>query len=212
MSKTLGERIRDRREELGLSQEQLGSLVGLQKAQISNIETGKRGTPVERLQEFAQALKMSVSEIIEGSVDPKLLPIPGALRGRLIPIISWVKAGDLAEAIDCWPAGVSGEGSPVLVHKGVSLKSFALKVVGNSMETRFKEGDIIVVDPEIEVQTGDYCIAKVAGEVTFKQYYENGTEIRLKALSPKFPDIVFPKAGAVDFQIVGKVVEMIPKL
>lgn len=49
MPKTPGERIRKRRKELGLSQSQLGSLVNLQKAQISNIETGKRGTPLEMI-------------------------------------------------------------------------------------------------------------------------------------------------------------------
>ena len=40
----LGERVRKRREELNLTQEELGRLVGVQRAQISRIENGKNLT------------------------------------------------------------------------------------------------------------------------------------------------------------------------
>lgn len=211
-----GERVKKRRKELGLTQAELGELVGLKKAQISNIETGKRSTPSKNSQLFAKALQTSVAYLMgesdEPSVDPELLPVPGYPQSRPIPVISWVMAGKFAEAVDCWPEGVSGEDEPVFSRRHLSPRAFALRVVGESMETRYKEGDIIVVDPEIEVSTGDPCVAKVAGEVTFKIYYENGTEIRLKALNPKYPDMVFPKEGAVDFCVVGKVVELIAKI
>lgn len=64
-----GQRIRKRREELGLSQEELagklqlaGLLIG-QKA-ISRIETGERVVPDFELFYFSEALRVSVAELL----------------------------------------------------------------------------------------------------------------------------------------------------
>ena len=212
----MGVRVRERRKALGLTQAALGEMVGLKKAQISNIESGKRSTPTKNTQMFAKALQTSITYLLgesdEPNVDPDRLPVPGDPHSRPIPVISWVQAGELAEAVDCWPEGVSGEGEAVHARREVGWRAFALRVKGDSMEPRYLDGDVIVVDPDIGVDTGDPCVARVAGDVTFKIYYENGTEIRLKATNPKYPDMVFPKGGPVDFRVVGKVVELIAKI
>jgi SOS-response transcriptional repressor LexA len=218
MSIEINRRVEFFMKRAGLTQKQLSALSGVSQGMISSIITGNKKPGFDTQQALIKALGVThedfFSSKIEGEngVGKDVIPVTYEPHDRPVPIISWVQAGELAEAIDCWPEGVSGEGQPVLTRRKVSWKTFALKVVGDSMETRFKEGDIIVVDPEIEVQTGDYCIARVAGEVTFKIYYENGTEVRLKAMNPKYPDMVFPKDGAVDFRVVGKVVELIAKI
>lgn len=80
------------------------------------------------------------------------------------------------------------------------------------METRYKEGDIIIVDPSLDCENGTPCVVKLNEEVTFKIFKENDTEIRLIALNEKYPDMVISKNKPVDFKIIGKVVDMIPKL
>jgi SOS-response transcriptional repressor LexA len=200
--------IEKRMLKLGIrTQKALSEITGVSQATINRLFKG-RGASIDNTYKILNALDL----IDVSGVDQEQIAIPDLPDGRPIPVISWVMAGKFAEAVDCWPEGVSGEDEPVFSRRQLSARAFALRVVGESMETRYKEGDIIVVEPEIEVVTGDPCVAKVAGEVTFKIYYENGTEIRLKALNPKYPDMVFPKDGAVDFCVVGKVVELIPKI
>ena len=58
-----GKRIRKRREELGLSQEELAGLLIGQKA-ISRIETGERVVPDFELFYFSEVLRVSVAELL----------------------------------------------------------------------------------------------------------------------------------------------------
>ncbi len=52
-----------------------------------------------------------------------------------------------------------------------SQYTFALKIVGDSMEPDFKAGDVIIVDPEIEPAPGEFVVAKNGEhEATFKKY------------------------------------------
>ncbi len=49
--------------------------------------------------------------------------------------------------------------------------NFALRVKGDSMESEFNDGDIIIVNPTAKAETGDYVVAKNdEKEATFKQY------------------------------------------
>lgn len=49
---------------------------------------------------------------------------------------------------------------------------FALQVLGDSMIPEFKEGVVIVVDPEGVVRDGCYVVAVHNQEYTFRQYRE----------------------------------------
>lgn len=64
---TMGERIRSRRTELGLSQEELAQQTGYRdKSAISKIELGINDIPVRQLVKLASALCVPVIWIIEG--------------------------------------------------------------------------------------------------------------------------------------------------
>ena len=60
----LGVALKRRREELGLSQEQLALCSGLHQRWISNVETGKRNPSYASLRRLAAALDLSASELI----------------------------------------------------------------------------------------------------------------------------------------------------
>lgn len=63
---TLGDRVRDRRLELGLSQEQLGERAGLHRNYISGIEQGRRNVAVLNIVKLAVALKRDPGELLDG--------------------------------------------------------------------------------------------------------------------------------------------------
>jgi DNA-binding XRE family transcriptional regulator len=65
----LGEMIKKARKEQHLTQEQLGELVGVQKAQISKIETNAKDVRFSTIMRVFEALKAKVKMSIEFSPD-----------------------------------------------------------------------------------------------------------------------------------------------
>lgn len=61
----LGQAIRTRREQLGLSQEKLAEQCGFDRTYISMLERGKRNPSLLNLLKLANGLKTSVSKLAE---------------------------------------------------------------------------------------------------------------------------------------------------
>lgn len=65
MSTGVGKRIRQRRKELGLSQEELAARMGFKSKQsVSNVEIGRDNLTTDRVTAFAQALDCSESYLM----------------------------------------------------------------------------------------------------------------------------------------------------
>lgn len=60
----LGQRIHDRREQIGLTQEQLGELIGKDQKQIWRYEAGKQTPSAETLVQLARALETSTDYLV----------------------------------------------------------------------------------------------------------------------------------------------------
>ena len=70
---TIGERIKHRRLELGLSQEALAQRAGISTSFLSDLETGKRSVGAETLLDLGRAMGVSLDLLMTGqaSEDPK---------------------------------------------------------------------------------------------------------------------------------------------
>ncbi|NQW80612.1 MAG: S24 family peptidase [Polaromonas sp.] len=82
------------------------------------------------------------------------------------------------------------DGGQELIPTSVPIQrhTFALRVVGDSMEPDFRAGMILVVEPEMEPNPGDYVIAKNGSEeTTFKQLVRDGADWYLKPLNDRYP-------------------------
>lgn len=186
------------------------TLVDLAKAMdvtpqaVNSLKSGLRGIGQKSLKKLAAALDVEEIRLLAVSIPE--------VHDKPIPVISWVHAGLFAECVDAWPVGVSGEGEPVYSRKKTSPYAFALRIEGDSMEPRYMDGDIIVVDPALSCDSGCPCVVWLNGEVSFKIFRETADEIRLCSLNDKYGDIVIRKGGKADFKVIGKVVDMIPKL
>ncbi len=71
-----------------------------------------------------------------------------------------------------------------------SEETFVLRVRGASMEPKFREGELIFVDPLAPVSHGKFVVVRLeaSGEVTFKQWIEEEGKQYLKTLNPDWPD------------------------
>lgn len=125
---------------------------------------------------------------------------------KQVPILSYVQAGAFKEAIQ--------EKQDEYVSSylnNLSDFSFGLIVQGSSMSPDFKEGDKIIVDPNVHPKPGDFVIAQNGGnEATFKKYRprgfdENGREyFELVPINEEYPTM---DSRFQDIQIIGTVVE-----
>lgn len=61
----IGKRIRDAREQAGMSQLQLGQKVGYSAMGVSHLESGNRKIKIEDLQEIAKQLDVDINYLLE---------------------------------------------------------------------------------------------------------------------------------------------------
>jgi repressor LexA len=135
----------------------------------------------------------------------------GGLRN--IPIINKVAAGYPQEFTDLgYPVGVADD--YVSVPTDLSdPNAFAVRVVGDSMEPKYHEGDIVILSPAAGVRSGDDCFVRFGltggprdGEVTFKRvFFDPGDVVRLQPINEHYaPAVVQPKQIAGIFRAVAR--------
>lgn len=89
-------------------------------------------------------------------------------------------------------------------EKDLSEKSFALKSKP-FMEPRFKEGSLIIVDPELQYTDGDYIVVTIgSGFPTVRKVIEEGGTFILKALNEGLGNDVLDKKND---RYLGKIME-----
>lgn len=112
---------------------------------------------------------------------------------REVPLINKVAAGYPREFTDLsYPARMADD--YVRCPDIADPDAFAARVVGDSMEPEYREGDIVVFSPARAIKDGDDCFARLEldGETTFKRIYFQkdgaGAEyIRLQPINNKYP-------------------------
>ncbi len=95
---------------------------------------------------------------------------------RLVPVIDYASVGKWAHVTDPYePGGME----IITTDLDVGDRAFALIITGDSMLPEFREGDKIIIDPEVSPKPGDFVIAKLEGddEATFKKYRPRGADI-----------------------------------
>ena len=84
----VGKRVRHRRWMVGMTQQQLGDIVGIKFQQIQKYETGMNRISASRLWDIAQALDVSISFFFEGFDDDEVAasasPLETDKRGDLL--------------------------------------------------------------------------------------------------------------------------------
>lgn len=204
MENHMGARVRQRREELKLTQKQLADAVGCSQPMIKKIEAGSRtslgrklaqalGTTLEWLETGQAGPAPALQQAQTGSSFDENVSV-AAIGQREVPVINYVQAGRMTEVIDPLILGASFD--RLLTDVDVSASAFALVIKGESMLPEFQPGDKVVIDPGVAPQPGDYVAAKNSNEeATFKKYRPRGTNDRgdvvfeLVPLNEDFPTL-----------------------
>jgi len=195
---TLGTRLRARREAVGLTQEKLAKQCGVSRAAVAQWEAGVTRPGLDNLVRAAKALDVWLSWLTAGdqSLPDGPSPFPSAASRRQIPVIDYVRAGLWDAVADPYAPG--GGMDDIATDLDLSPKAFALVVRGESMDPEFRDGDKIIIDPEVAPQPGDFVVAKLdrEDEATFKKYRPRGSDkdgapiIELLPINPDWPTLM----------------------
>lgn len=212
--KKTGARLKSIRVAKGISRAEVAKAAGISYDYLAKMENGQRRPNIEVLSEVLEALGTGLDEFF-GDFDDFSPPDHGAPfpvekwgltrlgAARAIPLIGWAQAGQ-------WAHVPEGQGAPegdVVWSDAVPEGCYALRVEGDSMRPEFEPGDIIVVDPGLQPDPGDYVVARVEGEseAVFKQYRIDAGRPVLHALNNEYPDIKL--GGPFETVAAGVVVE-----
>jgi len=112
--------------------------------------------------------------------------------GRLVPVINKVAAGYPTDFDDLdYPVGIADD--YVRCPDLHDPNAFAVRVVGDSMEPKFVEGNIVVFSPAADVHGGDDCFIRLSTphETSFKRvFFEPDESVRLQPRNEKYSPII----------------------
>lgn len=205
----IAENIKRYRVKRGLTQRELGLSLGYPEsdasARIGQYEKCRRSPSKETLEKLCAIFNITMADLVSPQPNVEHATLPA---GKQVPLISWVQAGSWHEPFDPYPVG---QGSEWVSADTADPNAFALRVVGDSMEPEFSEGNIIIVSPAIEPASGDYAIVKVNGEVTFKRIQIYLSRVVLQPLNTRYEsqEILFEDGKQI--KIIGKVIQKIVK-
>ncbi|MEO5360604.1 MAG: XRE family transcriptional regulator [Nitrospirota bacterium] len=210
----IGDRLRRLMDSAALTEPALAKKAGVGQATINRILNGSARPEHETIVKIARGLGIPPEALtcIDDYISTILINISNSCDGvdvipifkGKIPIISWVKAGELHEPIDLYQPGFSDKWISYDINDNLA---FALSIQGDSMSPIFENGDVIIVSPSKESQSGDYIVAKYKDNVTFKKYKKTDNRIMLIPLNISNHEIVeITGSDLMDFKIVGKVV------
>ena len=112
--------------------------------------------------------------------------------GRLVPVINKVAAGYPKDFDDLdYPVGIADD--YVRCPDLHDPNAFAVRVVGDSMEPKFREGDIVIFSPSAEIHNGDDCFVRFQEphETTFKRaFFELNDKVRLQPRNEQYSPMI----------------------
>lgn len=204
--------LKQRREEMNLTPEDLAKISKVPAAYIRQIEEGEvQGSNEKQIRKLAAALKLDLEALMSGSDHPPILgehhttfgakphvTTTDNIKPKNIPLISMAQAGELVEFDDVYDY----EG--VLAYDGKDPRAFAVRIRGDSMSPQYSEGTIAICYPSHKPKNDNLVIAKLRdGSVLFKRLQIADGEVVFHSINPNYGPMRYPERDLVWIYPVG---------
>ena len=193
--------LSERRKELGLTQKEVADAVGVAEATVSRWESGEiANMRRDRISALAKILKCSADFIMTGNqnaptVPPGFEPLP---EMATVPLVGRIACGQPITAEENLEGYVS---IPAEWHA-----TFTLLCEGDSMEPRIKDGDLVAIRSQPQVENSEIAAVRIDCEATLKHVYLYPDKIVLQPENPNYAPIVKIGEEMNDVTIEGKAV------
>lgn len=204
-----GLRLRELRLINGFSQAALAKKIGVSKSSVNMYERNEREPGFETLEAIADTFNVDLDYLLGKSDVKNRYPITdfiNSLSPVQLPVFGSVPAGIPIEAIQdiLDYEEISGE----LARTGEFL---ALRIKGESMEPRIREGDVVIIRRQEQVENGEVALIMVNGnDATVKKFYKTDAGVTLIGTNPTFTPLTFTpeQVEQLPVRVIGKVVEL----
>lgn len=214
----IGARIKQVREEKGLTQEELANVLGLNKSTIQRYETAKiEKIKLPIVEAIAQLLDVNPEWISDKTdiripyntpeqSETKLKKIPYTKTGTvLVPLVGRVAAGYSCYAEENITEYIRTDEDTIKT----GYDYFWLEVKGDSMEPELHEKDLVLVREQETLENTCYAVVTIDSEDGLvKLVNVDYDKITLTSINPYYPPRVFEKEEMNRVKIIGQVIEI----
>lgn len=181
------------------SQKQLADILFVNQTAVSQWERGATIPSAPILKKLSQIYGVSIDYILGAKDSPPE-------ESFMVPVLGDVAAGIPIEAIqdivdyEELDRAMTGAG-----------EYFGLRLKGDSMEPRMRDGDVVIVRKQSDAETGDIVVAMVNGDsATVKKLKKGPSGITLIPNNPAFDPMFYSNEEIVQLpvRILGRVVEL----
>lgn len=199
-------RLKELRKSKGLTQAELGNLLGVSQNTYSYWERGKVRIDNDSLAKLASIYDVTIDYLMGRDDKPFRGAALQSSKGRWIPVLGDVAAGIPIDAIEDI---VDYEEIPNEMAK--SGEFFGLRIKGDSMLPVMKTGDVVIVRKQDTVEDGDIAVVLVNGDsATVKKVKIVQNGIYLIPFNTAFAPMLYSQADidSLPVKILGRVMEL----
>lgn len=212
----VGERIRECREKLGMTQDELAQATGYKsRSSINKIEKGGNDLPQSKIVLFAKTLNTTPAYLMGWEDKEKPLESNATIlpqeNVRMIPVYESVSAGFGAHAEDL----VTGYMPLYIVSDSEAQNTIIIKVQGSSMYPKIEDGDSIQVLRQDYAEDGQVAVILIDGEdAVVKQFYfdRKAKTVTLHSFNPDYQDRLFVGIEMTKLRVLGVVKKVIKEI
>ena len=189
--KGIGRRLKNFREQMGISQLELSHRSGISQASIARIESDQqRNLKADTIKKLADSLGVSVSRLIE---EPSIIKeeITSYATPKMLPVIKWSKFKDLKSKRVSSLKDNADFFEPSLSRDQNAF--FMIASAGLISSPMVNEGDLLLIEPDMQYKDGDLVLLLSDELTTLGRIYCYPTMTILLPLSKESPPRVLKK-------------------
>ncbi len=205
---SIGEFIKARRKEMGLSVDELARKIGKNRATVYRYESSYiEKLPSDVLIPLASALLVTPADLIANGESNGTAPTrkpweglknivpPEDLEVRKVPLLGTIAAGKPI---------FSDEHIETMIPCKDSRIDFALQIQGDSMiDAEYYDGDIVFIHSQPMVDNGQIAAVRVDDSATLKRFYKENDSVTLMSANPLYPPMHFDSSNCDEIAIIG---------
>lgn len=183
MTKTIGERIREKRESLHMSQEELALKLGYKsRSSINKIEIDGRNLPQKKIKDIADALQTTPEYIMGWEKESNVKPVQFSMDSFIqIPLYQPLSCGTGAYVDENMDEFITIPNSMLKPNK----QYFANYACGDSMiNQNIHDGDLIIFEKTNTIENGQIGSFILDGEEATCKIYKKDSKTGLILLLP----------------------------
>lgn len=206
---TVGDRIRQVRQEQDVTQQELADYIGVSKQAVYKYENNiVTNIPTDKVDAIAKRLKVSPAYLMGWEeqptpkrtsptpIPPGFMPMP---KMKKIPLIGSIACGEPITA---------EQNIEKMVDVPESIRcDFSLTCHGDSMvDAGIHDKDVVYIRIQPEVENGEIAAVRIDGEATLKRVYYNPGTLTLMPANPAYAPMIYTGSKLEEVHIEGKAV------